>query len=199
MAVAAHVDDDQTTLVTALRRFQPTKIRAVLSGDESRDVAVPARRHKWERVVEVLDTLAWTRVECLDKSGSLLGVINGQESDDAPADVKALAAREYAFGELLLRAADQAVKRHTEQLQPMLDGYQALAAQQAELLVGLLSRLGAVIEMQHEAATILARGAAAPGAEDVMGQLLLAKLGVLPRQVAAATARGAAPDNGAKP
>lgn len=103
--------------------------------DEPKPVAVPDVRKKWERTMNVIRELAWTRVEAVDKKGGLLFVHKrGPHDENAAGDVEdigfgpASAGRAAEVGQLLavtshwlLRAQDVAVARHVEATQQAND------------------------------------------------------------------------------
>jgi hypothetical protein len=46
-----------------------------------RPVAVPKSGNRWSRCEQVLDSLDWLTIECLDKDGRVLGVIEHEDDD----------------------------------------------------------------------------------------------------------------------
>jgi hypothetical protein len=66
-------------MLASLRRLSPAKVRVYAGDDDSRDIAVPARRRKWSQVIEAIEARSWTRCELLDKSGAVLGYIENAE------------------------------------------------------------------------------------------------------------------------
>lgn len=114
-------------LLGALKKHAPARLRATLTDDTVKDIAVSRGRVKWAPVVELLGDLAWSRVELLDAKGGLLSVVD----NDAPAtDLETVggassgSTRAAEVGHLLglmLRAQDMALQRHTEALKPTLE------------------------------------------------------------------------------
>lgn len=99
-------------LSLALRRNAPHKLRVFRSDDDHRDVAVPAVRNRWVRVLATVGEMPWCRVELLDKSGSLLAIVEGEESsaESVTPPPSALAAGVREMMTLVLRAQEQALK-----------------------------------------------------------------------------------------
>lgn len=63
-------------LLQALKRYNPTRVRAYATDDgDARDIAVPTRRKKWTQVIAAIDARSWSRVEMLDKAGAILGYV----------------------------------------------------------------------------------------------------------------------------
>lgn len=95
----------------ALRAHKPVKVRALV-GDEWRAVAIPGRRRRWEAVLSVLDKLAWTRLELLDKGDGLLDAIETDAPDKGEPPPGGYAIehlpKEHAWLDLVLKAQAQA-------------------------------------------------------------------------------------------
>jgi hypothetical protein len=82
------VNKHKGTLVDRLKGVRAELVTLhVYTADEDapREVAVPNVRQKWQRVMEVLDEVQWTRVEAMDKKKSILLVHNRSASDERPA------------------------------------------------------------------------------------------------------------------
>jgi len=92
---------DKTTtsgrLLATLRRFNPSKVRAFAADDDSRDIAVPTRRRKWEQVITAIEARAWVRVELLDKGGAVLGYV--ENSDEPAGEIEDLAPSRKALSD----------------------------------------------------------------------------------------------------
>jgi len=73
MANAVLITDE---LLTKLKRYAPSKVRAYASDDDFRDIAVPTRRKRWNQVIEAIEARSWTRVELLDKSGAVIAYVD---------------------------------------------------------------------------------------------------------------------------
>jgi hypothetical protein len=187
-------------LVSALKRWQPVKLRAELD-DGARDIAIPNRRRRWEAVCETLDGLAWRKLECLDKAGALLGVIEG----DGPApvadldddDVRKHAPKEQALLKLIIHAQDASAARMYETLGSLLAGYQNLVATISDRLGALERAYASNLELAHHAAQH-AQGGEGDPADREMLRFLMARFGGPPAKLAAAAKEAAtATGNGA--
>lgn len=86
------------SLLASLKRYNPAKVRAYASDDDSRDIAVPTRRKRWTQVLAAIDARSWVRVELLDKSGAVLGYV---ENDGPSTGIEDLSGDRTA-GELRL-------------------------------------------------------------------------------------------------
>lgn len=58
-----------------IKRYAPASLKVTLSDGTEKPVAVPKAGNRWARTSQVLDSLLWVQIECLDKDGKLLGVI----------------------------------------------------------------------------------------------------------------------------
>lgn len=65
-------------LLATLKKHNPARVRVYNGDDDTRDVAVPTRRKKWDQVVRAIDGKAWSRCELLDKSGAVLGYVDNE-------------------------------------------------------------------------------------------------------------------------
>lgn len=142
-------------LTATLARLKPAKVRAVLHDGESRDIAVPNRRKRWAHVVEVLASLAWARIECLDSKGGLLGAIEADEQPEVD-DVGKATDRERGLLALLVKAQDMALARHERGLGLLLDGYRVMLDSSLVRLSALERGYGDVLKLAHEATLALA-------------------------------------------
>lgn len=73
------MDTTNDKLLASLKRHTPAKVRAYAGDDDARDIAVPTRRKRWAQVIEAIEARSWTRVELLDRSGSVLGYVDNIE------------------------------------------------------------------------------------------------------------------------
>jgi hypothetical protein len=68
-------------IIKQLKRYKPSSLKASLRDGTERPVAVPKSGNRWSRCEQVLDALDWQNIECLDKDGRVLGVIEHEEDD----------------------------------------------------------------------------------------------------------------------
>jgi hypothetical protein len=59
--------------LAAIKKLAPSSLKLILRDGTERAVAMPKSRNKWSRLRESLDSLAWERIECLDRDGRLIG------------------------------------------------------------------------------------------------------------------------------
>lgn len=186
--------DVRAALVEELKRIRPLRVMAFLD-DGQREIAVPSHRKRWDRVATILDGLPWRKVECLDKSGALLGCIEAEEaSPDAEVDpaVQALAPKEHAFLKLMLHAQEVSSDRLLRALSDLIVGYQNLVGTVSERLGALEKNYASNLELAAQAVYHVRQGGEA-GESDPLVNYLMAKFGpALPP-----TVTGAMPGNGA--
>jgi hypothetical protein len=139
-------------VVDRIKRFAPAKLKVVLRDGTEKPVAVPKIRNRWSRVVQVLESLPWQSIECLDKDGSVLGVVDGPE-EDLPEEFDDAADGSAALAKVLLdvmrttmketrQLVDAQMRGVADMMQSMAEGARALnevyrnaiAAQQAYLV-----------------------------------------------------------------
>ena len=135
------------SLIAEVKRCAPSKL-LVYCGDECREVAVPNTRNRYHRVEQVVGAFAWTRVELLDKTGAVVGVV---ENSDRPASAlahvpNAEASRDEMLLNLLIRAQQsalanreaetkEALRASTEIVRVLTDSFKQLAILHREQLI----------------------------------------------------------------
>ena len=77
---------DRSKISEELKRYAPAKLKVTLRDGTDQPVAVPKSGNRWSRTQQVLDSLAWVTIACLDKDGSLLKLIEDDEELDALAE-----------------------------------------------------------------------------------------------------------------
>jgi hypothetical protein len=138
-------------LTATLTRLRPERLRAELADGEKTEVAVPNVRKRWSRVCETLASLAWTRLECLDKKGAVLGVIESEEPVGVEEELAKVSGREQGLLALMLRSQDVALSRHERSLKVLLDGYGQLLSSVIGRVTQLESSYGQVLRLAQDA------------------------------------------------
>lgn len=72
--------------IAALRRFKPTKFTATLRDGTARELVLSTRANKWEILADTLGALPWDRIEALDGTGAVLGVVDREREEAGPDD-----------------------------------------------------------------------------------------------------------------
>jgi len=133
-----------------IKRYAPASLKVTLQDGTEKAVAVPKAGNRWARTSQVLDSLLWVQIECLDKDGKLLGVIEDdedilEEGDDAGGntamarvlmDVMRTTMKETRLMfDAQLRGQAELLSAMTEGMRHVSESYnQALKVQQAHLL-----------------------------------------------------------------
>ena len=93
-------------------------VRVFLADGRTETIAVPSKRKKWAQVSSALESLHWQKLEALDSKGAILGVEHNDEPATALEDLSdienAKVGETRGFLQLMLRAQDVALGRHTE-------------------------------------------------------------------------------------
>lgn len=112
-------------VLTALKKHRPDVVRIHLADDTSKEVPVGKARARWSRAVAILGDAPWVRIEFLDARGR---TIAPELQNDAPAgDLEDLptspgaTTRDTMLLNMMLRAQDVALMRHTEAFKPTLE------------------------------------------------------------------------------
>lgn len=181
-------DAAHEALVRALRTYRPSKVVALVDG-ERRGISVPARKHRWEHVVRALDGLAWTRLECLDAKGDLVGSIQGEveaadDAADAPVELALGAApagmeREHGLLVLMLKAQQVALAHQGATMRIVVEGFQSVAETAFRRLEALEAVQERTLKLAHEAAVRVHGAEPERDPNDELVMKLLDKSGVL--------------------
>ena len=133
--------------VDELRRHEPHSLRVVLLDGTEKPVAVPRIRNRWQRVIQVLDSLPWVRIEALDKSGAVLACVESPEADDGM-DVDDDGKRDIGMGRLLLE-----VMRTTQKESRLM--YEAQLKGQASLIESMAQAMGVLVQSYEHSMNVV--------------------------------------------
>jgi hypothetical protein len=171
--------DNDSKLLAKLRSVNPYKVRVYTSDDDSRDVAVPARRRKWAQVIETINARAWSRCELLNKAGEVLGYIDNVE---APTEVEDLAvgpttakrAEAEWIVNLVVKAQEKAMHYRDTEVANLLRAQGDVVREMGQAAAAMAAVYRDIIGATNEAAAVRVQAAAtAAGAgKDDIGQLL---------------------------
>lgn len=148
-----------TELLAQLRRYKPQSIKALCRDGTDRAVAVPKSGNRWQRCMQTLDALDWEKLECLDKEGRVLGVIEAAEdqalleelAEGGGGDVHALA-------RIMLEVMRTTQKETRQMFEVQMRG-------QAELVQALIEGVRSVSDSYSLAMKVQASAAAVGGNE----------------------------------
>lgn len=78
--------NDRDPVINEIRKHNPHALKCYLTDGTVRDVAIRQAGNKWAKLVDTLLALSWERIECVDKSGALLGVVENEEEYEEEED-----------------------------------------------------------------------------------------------------------------
>jgi hypothetical protein len=160
--------------IEAIKRYAPSSLKVTLADGTDKAVAVPKAGNRWARTSQVLESLNWTAIECLDKDGRLLGVVEGDDSE-AVAEFDDSSGGDIALARVLLEVMRTTMKESRQLVDAQLRG-------NAELVSALTDGLRAQAEvyrgiMQVQRAHLMAPPGAEPSESDeVMKMFQMAML-----------------------
>jgi len=172
-------------LLATLRRLSPARVRVYDAADDSRDIAVPTRRRKWDQVISAIEARSWVRCELLDKGGAVLGYIDNEGPAGGVEDIEGDGSREARVLErylgIMLRAQTMALtfrdKEHSTLLQTMSDMMAQQVAATQQLVKLYQTQVETAATVAWERATAEAGGdvekwmKVAEAAPELMGKL----------------------------
>jgi len=163
--------------IAAIRKSGAVKLK-VYVGDDAKEVAIAKTRNRWTKLDEVLGTMPWDRIECLDGRGGILHVIES-ELEDVDGEVDMFEAEtDYRIEQLKLAKVLFAVMKHT-----MAECRKSFETQTK----GMAELVGALVEGLHEQRELhrLALAAQVSGGQseemEVIKMALMAGLSQKPR------------------
>lgn len=173
------MNDD--VLTGRLRLSKPSQLRVFVSGrDDSDLIAVSAKRDRWKRCVDILSSMAWVRIECLDTQGRIVETLE-QDDDTLPTQSKLPEpqSQEERWLNLMINAQRLALENHAHMLSPLIDGYVRLADTFGSRLAALEKHFDRTLDVAYQNAILQAQvdGAAGDGADAAIVSKLIDKMG----------------------
>jgi hypothetical protein len=132
------------TLLAALKKACPSKVRVFDAADDHRDIAISQRRNKWAQACLAIDAKPWVRCEMLDKAGNVLAYL---EHDGPAGDLEDLgstasnaAERTAQFNlKMMLEAQKVALSHSRQEVGDLLKGVTEVMRVNTEAIKGLAS------------------------------------------------------------
>lgn len=155
-----------------LRKLEPVSLKVTLMDGTEKPVAVPKVRNRWQRVYQILDSLAWVRIEALDKAGAVLGVVEDDDAAEELVEASGGDERDMRMAKVLLEVMRSTQKETRQMFETQMRG-------QAELVEALIAGVRSISQsyetsMQIERATRVAESAGSTSNPEVMAMLQLA-------------------------
>jgi hypothetical protein len=195
-------------LLAKLRQLAPYKVKAYDGSDESREIAVPQRRKRWNAVIESIEARPWVRVELLDKQGAILGYV---ENDGVAGELETIGQdsdrgnRERALLEMMLKAQKVALEYRDKEHTTLLQGMSEMIRANTQAMNQLTSIYQVQVQVAAEVAAAQATAAAGGDMEQWIKLIeaspqLLGTLGPMLRLLKSspAPAKATPPANGVK-
>lgn len=212
-------DSTDAKLLATLKRHNPHTVMAFNgdTDDEGRKIAVPTRRRKWATVIASIEARPWSRVECLDKAGAVLGYIDndagGGDLEDLTDASPGTTAKStpvqigMAIAAMCQKAADSALKARENEVRAILEANAVVMREQTAAMSGLVQALQLTADAREDAANahadaiaVQAQAAAAGGGgfKELLDALpTLLQLAAMAKQTLGAGAATPPPKNGA--
>jgi hypothetical protein len=158
-----------------LKKLDPVSLKATLVDATTVPVAVPKVRNKWSRVLQVLGSFQWSRIEALDKHGMVLGAVE-RDDDDGPGEEPV----SYEDGMSIERLARVMLQVMTTAQQETRRMFEAQTKGTADLVAALVEGVHNLsqsyqLSLQAQRAALLAEaGGQAGGNPEIMAMLQLA-------------------------
>lgn len=160
------MDDICARICGDFRRVKPAVVIAILADGTEKKVALRSGRGRWEHAASVVGP--WVadgaRVECRDKAGAVLALLEYEAEEEATTAAKAPTSAGVDARwmlDLMLRAQDQALKRHHEMLGTLLDANNGMIELLGSRISTLEASYGRMLQAQLEATMARAEAEAA--------------------------------------
>lgn len=165
------MDDLSVRLCADFRRVKPVSLVAILADGSEKKVALRSGRGRWEHAAGVV--APWVadgaRIECRDKAGAVLALLEYEAEEESTARPPTSAGVDARWMlDLMLRAQDQALRRHHEMLGTLLDANNGMIELLGSRISTLEASYGRMLQAQLDAtmARAEAEAAAATKADD---------------------------------
>jgi hypothetical protein len=187
-------------VIEDIKRYTPSSLKVTLGDGTEKAVAVPKNGNRWARTQQVLNALPWVRIECLDKDGRVLGVVDDDElAEELAQQTGDMGENTVAMARTLTDVL-RFTMRETRQM------FEAQMRGTAELVQALIEGQRSLqqsyeMSMQVQRASIMAEAAASAGAGGEMQtflQIALAAMQGKPAQLPAAKPAQAPVPSGGK-
>lgn len=146
-------------LLAKLRQLAPAKVRVSDGSGETRDIAVPNRRKRWDPVIRAIEAKPWVQCELLDKSGAVLGYI---ENDGEAKELESLSpgsAKDRWFLEMMLKAQDMALKWRSKEHESLMQGMANMLDVQTRSMHEMIELMRVQRDVSVDIATLQAEAA----------------------------------------
>ncbi len=166
-------------LVKRLRLAKPSKLRVFQVGREDADLLlVSPRRDRWTKAVDLLSTMDWTKVDCLDSQGCMIDSITAEiEGEQAAAAAGVEQSPEERWLAIMINAQRLALENHAHMLQPLINGYVQLANVFGQRLAALEKHFDQTLDVAYQNAMLRAQLEQGPDANEAVVNALIDKLG----------------------
>ena len=169
-----------------LRLAKPHTLRVFSADREDADlIEVSTKRDRWKRCCNVLDAMAWLKIDCLNAKGNIIDtILQDDESlesldglDEGGASKGRPDSEEERFLRLMINAQRLALENHAHMLEPLIGGYVKLADVFGARLAALEKHFDRTLDVAYQNAVLQAQVDAGPDADAEIMKTLLEKLG----------------------
>lgn len=160
-----------------LKKHSPTSLKVELRDGSHRAVAIARAGNRWAKVRAVLEALDWVQIECLDKDGRVLAVIESDEEEE-PEELAALGDVGLS-GSLLAQLARTMMEVQRSTLKEVRQMFDSQLKGMADLCGAMTDGLRNVSQSYQTALQVQAAHLAAPQGEDhseVMNMMKMAMM-----------------------
>lgn len=127
-----------------LKACEPASLKVTLSDGTEKPVAVPRIRNRWQRVQQTIDALPWVRIEALDKSGAVLGMV---EDESGAGEFVEQADDDMRLAKILLEVMRSTQKETRLMFEVQMRG-------QAELVEALISGVRSISQSYEQSLAV---------------------------------------------
>jgi hypothetical protein len=171
--------------IRELHKLKPARLAVFVRGSDVAKMVPLTGGHRWEKMARTLDALAWERIEALDAKGELLGVIEPDSGDDAPA-VEGMPDQVERYVRITMEAVSRAQRETREMFAAQMDAMTNTITAVVDGLRVVQDSYGVALKMQQA----LTAAAAGKESDDLpiaqMLQMAMAIKAGSPAQLAAA-------------
>jgi hypothetical protein len=162
-------------VIADIRKSKAVSLKVEQADGAVRAVAVGATRNRWAKLSKLLGAMSWVRIECLDKDGAVLGIVEADDDEDLDdedsggGDVKAMT-----------RIMLEVMRTTMKEVRCMFD---VQTRAQSELVNSMVEGLRAVQDSYSLAMRVQAANMALPADQGADGEMMkLLQMGLMLKQ-----------------
>lgn len=149
-------------VVEELKRYSPASLKVTLTDGTEKPVAVPKAGNRWARTAQVLASLAWTQIECIDKDGRVCGVVEDQDDAAELEEDGDESSVDLAMAKVLASVQQTTMKECRQMFDAVLRGTEHAMAAMTDAMKVITATYQQAMQVQAANSVVEAQGGGSP-------------------------------------